>query len=484
MILERSFRNLLLIEELNEEWILFGYYNQQEFDHLLIVYQRRLISVDLEECLLYLRTRRMDSNNYSEAAKTFTREDYSRLAGRFKKLELEKKPKIKLRIKKEGKNVEDIILAVEKLGIKRGEYIAMIIGKIYLIIMLDLATSFSKIKERHTKIQVGDKELEIISSRWTNYERTERIITDEKQTKTPRDISKYKAIIKGFTGTDNDMTKIVKELGAEKSVFHERQHGVRNGTVFVEFNNLKDPQMTNLDIIALSNNNSVFVKWYVEGKRKIGFHQRQLEEKNIIAQPKNDDNEMALEEMIEDTEVFQKEAIEKTELVEKKNELSKNKAEEKEKPEKETQEKPLTERERRAKNEERIWKIFQTDLDESNKGLPTDIEYFSRGVENFTDEEKALIARKTKEHAETAENKRKRRASSSPKTDAHQHKKLLRETTQEKDSEEEKENKGETNIIENKEENLDKEIRLETEQEGFPATLQQTTANAPPNLQQ
>merc|ERR1712216_222158 len=36
----------------NGAWTPFGYYNRREFDHLPIVFQRRLIAVDQEECLL------------------------------------------------------------------------------------------------------------------------------------------------------------------------------------------------------------------------------------------------------------------------------------------------------------------------------------------------------------------------------------------------------------------------------------------------
>ena len=41
-------------EELNEVLILFEYYNQIMFYHLLIVFQQILIAVDLEECPPYL----------------------------------------------------------------------------------------------------------------------------------------------------------------------------------------------------------------------------------------------------------------------------------------------------------------------------------------------------------------------------------------------------------------------------------------------
>ncbi len=245
-------------------------------------------------------------NNYLDAIRRFTCNEYSRLIERFKKFKSDSSPKIRIRVPKLTFKLEEIIYAIEsQMDLKKETYKAMMVGKTNVIILLDnIKENIDKILEKATKIKIKEQEITVISSKWKNFTEDQKI----KKLKflQPRRMQpRYKVIFKGFLGSEKDMTNICKELGEVRSTYYEKNFGIKNGTVIVEFNSIKDPMLMKIDILEVSGLPAMFLKWYENGIRQIGFMQQKYEESRQT-QKVTENNEMAIEALVEDSEEAEK----------------------------------------------------------------------------------------------------------------------------------------------------------------------------------
>lgn len=215
----------------------------------------------------------MDDNkpSFLAAAKKFMNDQYLQLTKVFKSIKLSGQKTFRLRFKKEDNiTTDEITFEIKnKLGLSHEDIAAEVESKFTYNLFL-YENAIPKVENKITLIKLKDVEIKVISTKWKNF--------------TPQDKRKpplYSFTMRGFVGSDTDLKVIMKTFGIATKIKRDKNpNGTFNGRVFAEFSKLNNLSYLHLDYIELEDNSNIFIQWYNEGKRVVGFSEQNYR-KNI-----------------------------------------------------------------------------------------------------------------------------------------------------------------------------------------------------------
>ncbi len=379
-------------------------------------------------------------NNYLKALKKFTNNEYEKIVTVFKKLKIGLMQKITLKVPEQKFRPEEITKAIEnQMLIPKTEFKKLIVGKVNIVINIEnKRENLEKIKEKTTNLKINDTDIIVTSSKWSNF------VPKEKPNgfvKPSRIMPRYRVIFKGFMGTEKDMIMICKEFGDYRSIYHEKTLDIPNGTVFVEFNSLKDPMMMKIDLLTIPGLPMMFLKWYENGIRQIGFMQSMYEENSQLPAEDNEENQLAIENLKEDSEETQNMITKVVKRIEDKHSKDRQEKEKIDRNEISKEKVKQVENLNTKENEEKEKTIEKMNVDEENN-KEKEMELEEQNTEEIT------IIEASEQNTTTPKIKKRKQRDSTPPADKIPSKKSLNKTPT--DNEENKKQEELTPLISSK----------------------------------
>lgn len=238
--------------------------------------------------LVFCRPRMAGNNsNFLEAAKKYLHTHYKNLSSTFKNIKLSGEKVFRLRFKKDNliKTEEIIDETIKVFKLQPNDIAAEIESKYTCNIFVYEKTGISKVENKYTTVKIRNTEIKIVSTKWYSFKPIER--------KKPP----FSFTMRGYVGNELDLKRIINTFGISTKIHRDKNvNGTYNGKVFVEFSKINNPDFVKLDYIELSDNSNIFIQWYKEGIRIIGYTEENFKNINnnsniIISNNQNVDSE-------------------------------------------------------------------------------------------------------------------------------------------------------------------------------------------------